>query len=56
MKKMILGLGMGMAGGMVIATYVFSNPKTRKNADMMLNKAMNNACDAMDDMKETMKK
>ena len=45
---MLLGLGIGMAGGMSLATYIFANPRTRKNADKMLNQAMN-------DMKETMK-
>ncbi len=55
MKKMLLGLGIGMAGGMSLATYILANPNTRKNADKMLNKAMNNASMAMDDMKETMK-
>ncbi len=52
---MLIGLGIGMAGGMSLATYIFANPSTRKNADKMLNKAMNNASMAMDDMKETMK-
>ena len=56
MKKMFIGIGIGMAGGMSLATYILANPKTRNNANKMLNKAMNNASMAMDDMRETMMK
>lgn len=56
MKNMMIGLGIGMAGGMSLATYALTNPKTRHTADKMINKAMDNASTAMDDMKKTMKK
>lgn len=52
MKKMFLGLGIGMAGGMTLATYVLTNPKTKKSVDRMLNNAMDYASDKMQDMKK----
>jgi len=55
MKNMMIGLGLGMAGGMTLATYCLSNPSTKRAADNMLNKAMDNASQAMDDMKKTMR-
>jgi len=55
MKNMLVGLGLGMAGGMGIAAYCLTNPNTKKNANKMLNKAMNNANIALDDMKQKMK-
>ena len=55
MKNMMVGLGLGMAGGMGIAAYCLSNPNTKKNANRMLNKAMDNASTALDDMKSKMK-
>lgn len=55
MKNMMVGLGLGMAGGMGIAAYCLSNPNTKKNANKMLNKAMDNASTALDDMKSKMK-
>lgn len=55
MKNMLVGLGLGMAGGMGIAAYCLTNPNTKKNANKMLNKAMDNANLALDDMKHKMK-
>ncbi len=51
MKKMFIGGLMGMAGGMTLATYVLTNPKTKKNVDKMLNNAMDYANDKIHDMK-----
>ena len=51
MKNMMIGLGIGMAGGMGVAAYMMMNPNTKRNANKMLNKAMDNANMALDDMK-----
>ena len=51
----MLGLGLGMAGGMMIATCLYTNPDVKRNANKMLNKAMDNANMALDDMKNKMK-
>ena len=40
MKNMLIGLGIGMAGGITLATYALTNPKTKQNADKMLNTAL----------------
>ncbi len=55
MKNMMIGLGVGLSCGMGIAAYCLTNPKTQKNANKMLNKAMDNATMALDDMKQKMK-
>jgi len=55
MKNMLVGLGLGMAGGIGVAAYCLTNPSTKKNANKMLNKAMDNANMALDDMKHKMK-
>ncbi len=55
MKNMMIGLGIGMAGGMGVAAYMMMNPNTKRNANKMLNKAMDNANMALDDMKNKMK-
>ncbi len=54
MKNMMIGLGLGMIGGMGITTYMMMNPNTKKNANKMLNKAMDNANIALDNMKSKM--
>ncbi len=55
MKNMMIGLGIGMASGMGLSAYMMMNPNTKKNANKMLNKAMDNANLALDDMKNKMK-
>ncbi len=55
MKNMMMGVCLGMAGGMGLAAYCLTNPKTQKNANKMLNKAMDSASTALDDMKQKMK-
>ena len=52
---MLIGLGIGMAGGITLATYALTNPKTKQNADKMLNTALDSATTAMDTMKRKMK-
>ena len=56
MKNMLIGLGVGMAGGITLATYALTNPKTKQNADKMLNTAMDNATTAMNSMKRKLNK
>ena len=51
MKNMMIGIGIGMMGGMGVAAYVMMNPNTKKNADKMLNKVMDNANTCLDNMK-----
>ena len=55
MKNMLIGLGIGMAGGITLATYALTNPKTKQDADKMLNTALDSATTAMDTMKRKMK-
>lgn len=55
MKKAVISMGLGLAGGMALATYVFTNPRTKKKANKMLNNAMDDASLALDDMKNTLK-
>ena len=51
----MIGLGLGMAGGMGIAAYCMTNKDTKQNVNKMLNKAMDNANMALDDMQKKMK-
>jgi len=55
MKNMMIGLGLGMASGALVSAYCLTSPDTKKNANKMLNKAMDNANMALDDMKNKMK-
>ena len=56
MKKMIIGMGIGMAGGMAVASYMLTNPKTKKEANKMLDDAVTTALVAMSDLKKNMRK
>ncbi len=56
MKKMIVGLGLGMAGGMMVASYVLTNPKTKHEANKMIDDAVTSASMAMNDMKKTIRR
>ncbi len=51
MKKMLLGLGMGMAGGAGLTAYMMMNKKTKKNADKLLNNMMDEANQMINKMK-----
>ena len=56
MKKMIVGLGLGMAGGMMVASYVLTNPKTKHKTNKMIDDAVTSASMAMNDMKKTIRR
>ena len=56
MKKMIVGLGLGMAGGMMVASYVLTNPKSKHEANKMIDDAVTSASMAMNDMKKTIRR
>ena len=51
----MIGLGIGASCGMGLAAYFMSNPSTKQNMNKMMNKAMDNANQALDDMKQKMK-
>lgn len=53
---MIVGLGLGMAGGMMVASYVLTNPKTKHEANKMIDDAVTSASMAMNDMKKTIRR
>ncbi len=55
MKNTMLSMSIGMAGGMALATYMLSNPKTKKKAEKMIDNAMQDASMALDDMKKNLK-
>lgn len=55
MKNTMLSMSIGMAGGMALATYMLSNPKTKKKAEKMIDNAMQDASMAFDDMKKNLK-
>ncbi len=56
MKSMIIGMGLGMAGGMAVASYMLTNPKTKKEASKMIDDAVTTANVAMSDLKKTMRR
>ncbi len=56
MKNMIIGMGLGMAGGMAVASYMLTNPKTKKEANKMIDDAVTTANVAMSDLKKTMRR
>ena len=56
MKNMIIGMGIGMAGGMAAASYMLTNPRTKKEANKMLDDAVTTASVAMSDLKKNMRK
>lgn len=56
MKNMIIGMGLGMAGGMAVASYMLTNPKTKKEASKMIDDAVTTANVAMSDLKKTMRR
>ena len=45
MKNMIIGMGIGMAGGMAVASYMLTNPKTKHEANKMIDDAVTSARD-----------
>ena len=55
MKNMIIGMGIGMAGGMAVASYMLTNPKTKHEANKMIDNAVTSASEAMSDLKKTMR-
>ena len=56
MKNMIIGMGIGMAGGMAVASYMLTNPKTKHEANKMIDDAVTSASGAMSDLKKTMRR
>lgn len=56
MKNMIIGMGIGMAGGMAVASYMLTNPKTKHEANKMIDNAVTSASEAMSDLKKTMRR
>ncbi len=56
MKNMIIGMGIGMAGGMAVASYMLTNPKTKHEANKMIDDAVTSASVAMNDLKKTMRR
>ena len=56
MKNMIIGMGIGMAGGMAVASYMLTNPKTKHEANKMIDNAVTSASQAMTDLKKTMRR
>ena len=56
MKNMIIGMGLGMAAGMGVASYMLTNPKTKKEANKMIDDAVTTANVAMSDLKKTMRR
>ena len=56
MKNMIIGMGLGMAGGMAVASYMLTNPKTKKEANKMIDDAVTTANVAMSDLKKIMRR
>ena len=56
MKNMMIGMGIGMAGGMAVASYMLTNPKTKHEANKMIDNAVTSASEAMSDLKKTMRR
>ena len=56
MKNMIIGMGIGMAGGMAVASYMLTNPKIKHEANKMIDDAVTSASVAMNDLKKTMRR
>ena len=56
MRNMIIGMGIGMAGGMAVASYMLTNPKTKHEANKMIDDAVTSASEAMSDLKKTMRR
>ena len=56
MKNMIIGMGIGMAGGMAVASYMLTNPKTKHEANKMIDDAVTSASEAMSDLMKTMRR
>ena len=56
MKNMIIGMGIGMAGGMAVASYMLTNPKTKHETNKMIDDAVTSASEAMSDLKKTMRR
>ena len=50
MKKMLASAGFGMACGAGLTAYLFTNKKTKKNADKLLNNMMDEANHMIDKM------
>ena len=55
MKNTIISMSLGMAGGMVLATYMLSNPKTKQKMGKMVDNMVDDANMALQDMKKNMK-
>ena len=56
MKNMIIGMGIGMAGGMAVASYMLTSPKTKHEANKMIDNAVTSASEGMSDLKKTMRR
>ncbi len=56
MKNMVIGMGLGMASGMMVASYMLTNPKTKHEANKMLDDAVTTASTAVNDLKRTMRR
>ncbi len=54
MKNMMIGACAGLSCGMGVMAYCLTNQKTKQKADKVLNKAMDNASDMLDDVKRKM--
>ena len=50
MKKLLTSMGVGMACGAGLAAYLLTNQTTKKKADKLLNKAMDEASQMMNKM------
>ena len=53
---MVIGMGLGMASGMMVASYMLTNPKTKHEANKMLDDAVTTASTAVNDLKRTMRR
>lgn len=51
MKKALMSAGIGMACGAGLAAYLLTNTKTKRNADKLLNNMLDEANQAIENMK-----
>lgn len=56
MKNMVIGMGLGMASGMMVASYMLTSPKTKHEANKMIDDAVTTASSAVNDLKRTMRR
>ncbi len=55
MKKTLISMSIGMAGGMALATYMLADPKIKRKAENMMECAMDDIKESADCVKNSLK-